>query len=375
MLLQLPINNSEVLPLMDTTITTSSAFYFDESGQQIECQVTEARDGLAVVTELEGDVIMEEAEIVAQPEEVMVEDAESASTIAVHDKTDVHSQICDKVEGKIEILQQFQDKAFEAQIDSSEIVLTQAVLVEAEALNVQSQVPEEAHSLQPEPTLEVDAASLPSTGKKIDKKSKTKSRKNKFKPTLVTRLKLDANGEMVLDDSSLTMQEPEVLVVEDKIENPLIAEELPLEEETFRQPEEKLPSPEDVLPLYLSSSFIDSALFDQEEFLQNVNIPFDENLNETIGLVKYESVPLMIPSTSSAVISPPEEFDGEAFLNSLDLEKLVLVEAQRDGKDVYEIHEIDPISQEICDAPMDLPARVVDLIISVMTQQEDDDGE
>lgn len=68
-----------------------------------------------------------------------------------------------------------------------------------------------------------------------------------------------------------------------------------------------------------------------------------------------------------------ELFDEASFLRSLDLEKLVLVEAQRDGKDVYEIHEIDPVTQEIFDNPIDLPPRFVNLIMGVMLNQENDD--
>lgn len=87
----------------------------------------------------------------------------------------------------------------------------------------------------------------------------------------------------------------------------------------------------------------------------------DENLNEV------EANP-----DEEATEAPVDSFDEETFFNSLDLENLVLVEAQRKGKDVYEIHAIDPVTQEICDKPIDLPTRYVDLIISVMTQQEND---
>lgn len=112
--------------------------------------------------------------------------------------------------------------------------------------------------------------------------------------------------------------------------------------------------------------------------LENIEeIPVDENLNET--KVDYEIIPENLPyecqqpSTSTTVRTPEEAFDGEAFLDSLDLEKLVLVEAQRDGKDVYEIHEMDPVTEEIADEPLDLPARYVDLIIKIMMQEQDED--
>ena len=100
---------------------------------------------------------------------------------------------------------------------------------------------------------------------------------------------------------------------------------------------------------------------------EELPVPDDENLNATATL-KHE----MAAATSVAKNLIEESFDEEAFLNSLDLEKLVLVEAQRKGKDVYEIHEIDSVTQEICDKPIDLPTRYVDLILSVMTQQEND---
>lgn len=61
------------------------------------------------------------------------------------------------------------------------------------------------------------------------------------------------------------------------------------------------------------------------------------------------------------------------FLNNLDLEKLVLVQATRGGTEVFEIHEINPTSQEISEVPLDLPARYFDLIISVMTSQDEEE--
>lgn len=50
------------------------------------------------------------------------------------------------------------------------------------------------------------------------------------------------------------------------------------------------------------------------------------------------------PSTSSEV---PTAFDEQAFFDSLDMEKLFIVEAQRNGQDVYEIYLTDPVTQEM----------------------------
>lgn len=419
--LQLPIINSEILPFTETTSTTNAACFYHESERRVE--ITEAEIDLEIAKALEADVVMAETELILQPQDVTMMEAEIVTSsiedqnqieyqtpvvnfaVSCADDASINKQAPEIIQATSvsEVVQHFQDETFKAPEIPSEVNLIQTVLVQPADENAQSQVPEAAPASQLNSMSTSDAASLPSPEKKSEKKPKTKSRKMKFKPTLVTRLKLDANGEMVLDDSSVTVPGPEPAAVEMKEENMAqeeskmseaqkmpeealtVDQELHLKEilqpeqdvlqpENVFQPEDEiLQTEDDVLPPYLSSSFIDSALFDQEDFLQSVDIPVDENLNETI--VKFESVPMMIPSTSSNVIPPSEEFDGEAFLNSLDLEKLVLVEAQRDGKDVYEIHEIDPITQEICDAPMDLPARVVDLIISVMTQQEDDDGE
>lgn len=187
-----------------------------------------------------------------------------------------------------------------------------------------------------------------SPGKKSEKKPK--NRKKKIKPVLVSRLKLDKDGEMVLDDSSAIGQEKEST--------------------TVCRDNEELPS----------TSEENRTLEQQEDILISNEAPVDENLNETFVKpeLSLDLAPVMnfpeedAPSTSSCE-AVREEFDGEAFLDSLDLERLVLVEAQRDGKDVYEIHEIDAETQEIGDKPLDLPSRYVDLIISVMTQQEEEE--
>jgi hypothetical protein len=173
---------------------------------------------------------------------------------------------------------------------------------------------------------EVDAV-VPTTSEKSEKKPKT--RKRKFKPMLVKRLKLDANGDMVPD---------EALVAENDPEDP--PEELPEMQEIH------VTETPQVLELAAEIT----------EFIE-----------------PEEQLPIEAITESDPVTPPQNEFDGVAFLNSLDLEKLVLVESQKDGKDVYEIHEIDPETQEMFENPIDLPARYVDLIISVMTQQDDDE--
>lgn len=185
-----------------------------------------------------------------------------------------------------------------------------------------------------------------SPSKKSEKKPKPQ-RKKKIRPVLVSRLKLDKDGEMVLDDSSTISQKEETRPTPDSLCK-----------------EDELPSTSEVIPSF------------EEVYLNET--PVDENLNETIFKSESSSAPVMItvpeeenPSSLSCE-TVREEFDGEAFLDSLDLERLVLVEAQRDGKDVYEIHEIDPDTQEIGEKPLDLPCRYVDLIISVMTQQEEE---
>lgn len=210
----------------------------------------------------------------------------------------------------------------------------------------------EVPTIEPEPEPEPKANQA--TELHVVPEKKGKSRKKKFKPTLVSRLKLDANGEMVLDESSIETQNPIV----EKPEAELI---------------EKLEIPA-MLACVESSETIQAI---ESDF---VEIPVDENLNETKAepTIEFQVIPAMMldddqkPSTSSAP-NTSEAFDPEAFLDSLDMEKLVIVEAQRDGKDVYEIHEIDPVTQEICDEPLDLPPRYADLIIKLMTQEDGDE--
>lgn len=342
---QIPIVNSDILPFTNS-IATSQTYFYDESGQQLEYQITDVQEASMIVHREEIDNVNSEAVILGQSlaESTVESTVEGLFTCENGPLNDAAES--ETVQGPLL-------NAFKNQRVSNETVWSESKSVQAAAVNTDHQVLEVPNEKSTD-------------NKKNAKTQKTKSRKKKFKPTLVTRLKLDANGEMVLDDSSINEKNEKNLVEKE--------EELRNESEKTQQLA-GMSQEDDVLPLYLSPSFIDSALFDQEDFLQNVDIPVDENLNETTALTKCEAAPLMNPSTSSALNLEVEEFDTEAFLNSLDLEKLVLVEAQRDGKDVYEIHEIDPNTEEICDSPMDLPARVVDLIISVMTQQEDDDGE
>lgn len=160
---------------------------------------------------------------------------------------------------------------------------------------------------------------IPMASDKHEKKAKT--RKRKFKPMLVKRLKLDANGDMVPDESTA-------------------AEQGSLEE---IQPAEEIETPVATL----------------------------EPIENDLVMSDFSEVEKQIVVAENPIEPSQNEFDGDAFLNSLNLEKLVLVEAQRDGIDVYEIHEIDPTTQEIFEKPMDLPARYVDLIISIMTQPDD----
>lgn len=65
-----------------------------------------------------------------------------------------------------------------------------------------------------------------------------------------------------------------------------------------------------------------------------------------------------------------EPIDDESFLNSLDLERLVIVVKQIDGKDFYDIHETDGDMQNLSEKPLNLPRHIVDLIVDAMTQDD-----
>lgn len=64
------------------------------------------------------------------------------------------------------------------------------------------------------------------------------------------------------------------------------------------------------------------------------------------------------------------DHDDEAFLNSLDLERLVIVVKQINGNEIYDIHETDSETQKLSERPLKLPRHIVDLIVSVMTQDD-----
>lgn len=163
----------------------------------------------------------------------------------------------------------------------------------------------------------------PDAEPKLPAGKKPKVRRGKHKPTLVTRLKLDANGDMILDESANAVE----------VNTSNVEAEEPIASSTAQIPAEKEP-------------------LAQFTVLQNTEelVGVDENLNETADV------------------------DNEmTFLNNLDLEKLVLVQATRNGEDVFEIHEINPVTQEISEVPLDLPARYFDLIISVMTSQDEEE--
>lgn len=167
-------------------------------------------------------------------------------------------------------------------------------------------------------------ANQPDAEPKLTAGKKPKARRGKHKPTLVTRLKLDANGEMILDESANAV-DVNTSNVEAKESNASSTVQIPAEKEPLAQ---------------------FTVVQNPEELVVGV----DENLNETADV------------------------DNEmTFLNNLDLEKLVLVQATRNGEDVFEIHEINPVTQEISEVPLDLPARYFDLIISVMTSQDEEE--
>lgn len=176
----------------------------------------------------------------------------------------------------------------------------------------------------------------PSTSSAAPAKSKNKSKKKKFKPTLITRMKLDANGEMVPEDAQ--EDPPKVLVAE--VILPEIVE-----------PEQPVAA-------------------DAEDVTENLNIAEQQPQPE------FQEPPQ--PSTSSKVqeekSDPPDEFDDEAFLRSLDLDNLAIVEAHKEDKVCYEIYKSDPVTQEILGEPLNLPQKYIDLIVKLMTQPDEDES-
>lgn len=238
------------------------------------------------------------------------------------------------------------EQPLEQVLDASESAIAEGSgeAEQRDKTEVRGPIEEVVADIQQEAVAESDLAHLPSPEKKAEKKPK--ARKKKFKPKLVTsrRLVLDANGEMVLDEESSV--KPEV----DR-------------EETVVKTEQTLADPLPDIDMYELRNPMD----EQEAYHEIRVEPAYEFFPEPVYAPQ--------PSTSAAATAEIP-FNEEAFLDSLDLEKLVLVQAQRDGKDVYEIHEVDSVTQEICDKPVDLPARIVDLIIKVMTgQEEDEEGE
>lgn len=173
---------------------------------------------------------------------------------------------------------------------------------------------------------QVVVESTPSTSSSTPVKPKHKSKKKKFKPTLITRMKLDANGEMVPEDAQ---EEPPR--AENEVSPPEIAE-----------PEQPV-----------------------TDAVENINYADQPQLE-----FQEEQ-----PSTSSKVqeekSDPSNEFDDEAFLRSLDLDNLAIVEAHKEDKVCYEIYKSDPATQEILGEPLNLPQRYIDLIVKLMTQPEE----
>lgn len=250
--------------------------------------------------------------------------------------------------------------------ESSENLLSASPKVEPDVVREEnpSKVQEEKILNEPVTTETVQSEPI-AMEKKAEKKPK--SRRNKFKPTLVNRLKLDANGEMVLDESA--QKETKKTLVAEEINETSQLEVLSPKEER------EVPAPETVIeniPVAEIPENIAEVAVEEEEAQINEPLIETEALPEKVESELSYPSPEPTPSGSTETTSS-DTFDPESFLNSLDLEKLVLVEAQRNGKDVYEIHEIDPITGDIQDKPVDLPENIVDLIISVMLSQDEDD--
>lgn len=274
--------------------TVSTAYFYDDKGNRIECQVTESHDGTGMM--ITDDVVMHGDDIKATTIE---------NVPVISDTTWTQPEV----------------------VVLSDVPLQPQVLVYPPEVPMQIEEPMEVPKVFPEKTF-------------VKKqRPKAKPRLKKLKPAKVKRMKLDEDGEMVPDDSPPEAPEDPVLAVED-------------EQEIFVNSPQHFEVPE----------------------IQQFQVPVDENLNETkvfeqvfIPTTVYDNLQ---PSTSSAA---PNAFDEEAFFNSLDMEKLFIVEAQRDGRDIFEIYGTDPITQEMCEKPMDLPQRYIDLIIKVMTQEDDDE--
>lgn len=113
-------------------------------------------------------------------------------------------------------------------------------------------------------------------------------------------------------------------------------------------------------------------------FIDYVEIPVDENPNDLSSelITELHVIPAAMlndkqkPATSSAP-NTSKAFDTEAFLATLNTEYLVLVEAQRDGKETYNIHEIDPVTDDIFQEPLKIQQDYADIIIKQMEKETD----
>ncbi|XP_070495605.1 enolase-phosphatase E1 [Chironomus tepperi] len=101
----------------------------------------------------------------------------------------------------------------------------------------------------------------------------------------------------------------------------------------------------------------------------------EESNNQVSSEFTDHSVICTEPEQETICIEDPEPtadepLDDESFLNSLDLERLVIVVKQINGKDFYDIHETDGDMQNLSDKPLNLPRHIVDLIVDAMTQDD-----
>ncbi|KAL7030808.1 hypothetical protein ACKWTF_006795 [Chironomus riparius] len=127
-------------------------------------------------------------------------------------------------------------------------------------------------------------------------------------------------------------------------------------------------------PSYLSSMNTEASLSVQESNDQTVSAQFTDNSvicmepePERICIEDTEPDRICIEDTEPMTDEP---LDDESFLNSLDLERLVIVVKQINGKDFYDIHETDGDMQNLSDKPLNLPRHIVDLIVDAMTQDD-----
>jgi len=91
---------------------------------------------------------------------------------------------------------------------------------------------------------------------------------------------------------------------------------------------------------------------------------------ERICIEDTEPERICVEDTEPTAEKEEEPLDDESFLNSLDLERLVIVVKQINGKDFYDIHETDGDMQNLSDKPLNLPRHIVDLIVDAMTQDD-----